>query len=81
MKKKKKEFFFFFGFFPVLLRSCYFEMEVVSLRKRGFFPFFVLLFCFVLPSSVIKSLLDCGWKLWDSLDSSGVGLELLEKGV
>lgn len=24
---------------------------------------------------------DCGWKLWDSLDFCGVGLEVLEKGV
>lgn len=65
-KKKNFSFFFFFGFFPVLLRSCHFEVKKVSVRRRGLGFFFFFL---PLPFPVIKSLLDRGWKLWDSLDS------------
>lgn len=53
LKKKKRNFsfFFFFGFFPVLLRSCHFEVKKVSVRRRGLGFFFF--FAFALPCNQI----------------------------
>lgn len=75
-KKKKKK--IFVGVFTALLRSCYVEMKVGSVRKKGAFFFFFALHRFPCNSA---SLLDDGWQLLDSLCSPGVGCSVFEKGV
>lgn len=64
LKKKKV----LVGLFTALLRPCYGEMKVISVRKRGCFSFAPHHF----PHNS-DSLPDDGWQLLDSLCSPAVG--------